>query len=615
MTKIIDPDSLEVAVNATATTEEVEIQTGAKTIKLLHTTGALDDNSPGKNSGVTAKALYSFLKEEWLANSTLRKHRFPIQMIFEGSFILINGWTFLDQQSEDLIRDAGFYVQATDEERACIVSLGSMVSPLSDQGYYQQAAGFSETVVQFDKTGEVNENIEIVGSGGTPDNTSYIKLHLREQGKLYAEYDLITEQGLAGLTYQAYRLPLANATDIKVSETDGNIDSNTPYTNMKVNYLKGNGFTTAAATTYSADDVVQDGNGRWAFCTTGGTVTTPGGGYASFGGTSVWEAYDGEELIGSTYYAFNRVISCGTTGGTVEIHEWAMRQLRKATDINADDTTSVNQRGFGTVNGELAKLLTAFVGDTLKPQPGVLLRDFDANSTNDIIHSPITVDQGLDSEFIPVASSEVSFPFVAAGNFNFSSNLDGQPDVDTVYTAYHDYVTTTTNTDIAVANQSGITADITWSSTTLDHINQNDWLSISGFTDTNSNGIWEVTGAPGAGTMNCTKRDGLTPGEEAASNSITVLQNPFDTPGAVIVTDNSSTDMDGQITAPTIPWDFDYTNNSDGGRTGNADAPITVVAIAKNGATWIEASHTITANVGQNIPVNAADERNYENPT
>jgi len=620
MAKIIDPDSLTVAVNATATTQEVEIQTGAKTIE-LRVAGNLDDNSPGKDSGVTAKALYSFLKEEWLSNTTLRRHRFPIKMIFEGSFIFINGWTPLNQQTQDLLRDAGFLIQSTQEENACIVSLGNMVNPSADQGYYQQESGFTATTTNFDKTGEVNENITIIAPGGSPDLGVYLKLHLREYQKLYAEYNLITEQGLAGLTYQAYRLPLANSDDIKViaqGDDDTYIDgANAPYNGMKLNFLKGNGFETAAVTTYSLEDVIRDTAGRWAFCTTAGTLDAAGvADYTNNGGSAVFQAYDGEELIGSTYYAFNRVITCNNALNT-ETHAWAMRQLRKTTDINANDTTSVPQRGFGSVNGEVAKFLTEFVGDTLKPYPGVLLRGFDTNETNDIVHRPITIDQGLDAEFIPVASSEVSFPFVAAGNFNFSSNLVSQPDVDTVYTVYHNYVRTTTNTDIAISGASGATATIGWSGTTLDHLVTGNWLQVSGFTTTDNNGIWEITGAvdTGANTAACTKRDLLTAvANEVAGDTVTVLQNPFNTPGAVIVTNNSAVAMTGQITGATIAWDFDYTNNSDGGRLPNANAPITLVAIAKDGAEWVEVAHTITAATGQNVAVNAGDERNYENP-
>ena len=106
MTKLFDPDSLNQGT-------EVVLDTGAKTIQLL-VAGNLNDIAPGKTSGVTGQAVYSFLKEEWKTDNALNKFRFPIQMIYEAAFILINGWTFADQTTINLLRDAGFqYVGGT----------------------------------------------------------------------------------------------------------------------------------------------------------------------------------------------------------------------------------------------------------------------------------------------------------------------------------------------------------------------------------------------------------------------------------------------------------------------------------------------------------------------
>lgn len=190
MAKLTDPDSYSVAVNATATTEEIEIQTGTKTVE-LRIAGNLDDTAPGKTSGGTAKSVYSFLKEEWLTNSTLRRFKFPIKMIFEGSFIWINGWAPANAQTRDLFRDAGFEEQVSGNLNACMISLGAFDAPLSDLAYYTQTTGFTAATVDYDKTGEINENVDITGS------TSYFKSFLREQGKLYSEYNLLDEQGLS----------------------------------------------------------------------------------------------------------------------------------------------------------------------------------------------------------------------------------------------------------------------------------------------------------------------------------------------------------------------------------------------------------------------------------
>jgi len=80
------------------------------------------------------------------------------------------------------------------------------------------------------------------------------------------------------------------------------------------------------------------------------------------------------------------------------------------------------------------------------------------------------------------------------------------------------------------------------------------------------------------------------------------------------VEDNSTTPITGQITATSIAFDFDYTNNAQGGRTPNQDADITVIALGKGGARWTEGSFTIGQATGQSFPINAANELVYSNP-
>ncbi|MBU1031504.1 hypothetical protein KKE03_01095 [Patescibacteria group bacterium] len=524
MAKLVDPDSLNQAT-------EVVIDTTGKTIQLL-VAGNLNDDAPGSTSGVTMQAVYSFLKEEWKTDAALNKFKFPIKMFTKTDGQFQNGWDWEDAQTRQLVRDAG-WTEITGDKYAGLISLGNF-DDTGDQGYYLQTTGFDGTTADFDKTGNVNEGIMIYNATGPVDYTDYLKAFLRIQGKLYSEYNLLSEQGISALEPVLYRLPLSNSTDLKVTESDANIDANTPYTGMKINYLKGSGFTTwANSTLYAAGAVVQEASGspkRWFFTPAGGTSS--GTDVQDDSGVTDWEAYDGEESINGVYYAFNRVIT-GNGGTDREIYDWAMRQLRKTSDINADDTPSSNQQGFGTVKGNIAVPLAEYVGDTLKPKGGVLLRGFASASTNNIIHRDITVDGGgLDSEYVPVTSTERPFPTVASGTLEFSANLVSEDDANTKYTMYF-----TTN--------------------------------------------------PGGN---------------------------FDTSSAIIVQDNSSTDITGQITAASINWDFDYTNNAQGGRTPNTDAAVTVVAQGLPGAEWTIATATITASSGQTITVTANDERNYSNP-
>ena len=628
MSKLVDPDDLSYVVDTTAGgSDEIEIQTGAKTIKLLPQ-GTLSDDSPGATSGVTGKCLYSKFKEIWKSDSDLNKHRFPIQMIYEASFVWINGWGPEGDQTRDLFRDAGFK-EVDGRENACMISLGSMDAS-TDQGYYTNVAGLDQTKVNLDKTGEVNENIQTKGTGGTPDNSGYAKLFLREMQKTFAEYDLLAEQGLAALKYEAYRMPLANASDTLkaidndtvIGTTDAGSLSGVKYSELTIDYIAGQLYETAAAQSYSVDDVLQDGAGRWYRCTTAGTVdATDANDLGTMGGSgsAVFEAFPGERQIGADYYAFNRILDVqdvtnGYSARLKEIHSWAQYKCRQASDINDD----VNGDAWGTVYGNIAPVFTGFVGDTMHTAHGVFIDNYDANDKNDLIMWDITVDGGgVDSTTIlPATSTGRSFPYTAAGNINFSSNFVDEVDNTTRYTMYFAYITSTAVTGMKVSGSSGADATLDWTGDAgaLDHLSSGDYLEISGFTtETDNNGLWEITGSPTSNTVTASKVDGVNPVDEATGDAATCKQNPFESPGAVIVDNNAGSDIDGEISAASIGFDFDYTNNNQGGRTANTNADVILVAIAFDGAQYTVVNHTITKTTGQAVAVNAVDELNYEN--
>lgn len=613
MAKIVDPDSLNQGT-------EVVIATGAKTVQLL-IAGNLNDTPPGSTSGVTLQAVYSFLKEEWKTDTALNKFKFPIKMFTKTDGTLQNGWAWADSQTRQLLRDSG-WTETDGDQYAGIISLGSFDED-TDQAYYQQVTGFDASTTNFDKTGNLNESIRIKDQGVT-DYTDYLKVFLRiadgaGAGKLYSSYNLISEQGLSLLEPVLYRLPLANSTDLKIDTSDATIDSATePWQSIRVNYLKGSGFTTHADTTvYAAGAVVQDVNGRWFFTPGGGTSGTDNDlSDGSDGGITDWEAYDGEQQIGTNYYAFNRIIDLSTGTATAQqIYNWAQRQLRKTTDINANNTPSVNQRGFGTVNGNVAVDLLEYVGDTLKTKPGVLIRDFDVNDQNSMVFRDITVGFGLDSEFVPVTSTERTYPFVAAGTISFSTNLVDETDANTKYAMYFTYITTTTGTDISTSGSSGATTTLNWTGTTLDHLATSDYIRISGFSTSAANGTYTVGAVDtGANTAALTKIDGINPADDAGGESVTVLENPFDSAGAIIVDDNDDVDITGEVSSSSVAFTFDYTNNNQGGRTPNTDAAVTVIAQGLPLAEWVQVTSTITQGTGISIAVTANDERNYSNP-
>ena len=550
MAKIVDPDNI-------ARTTDVVYDTTAKTIQIL-ITGAITDDSPGKTSGVTGQCIYSLTKELWKSEADLNKFKFPIKMIYAASFQLINGWSFADQQSMDVIRDAGFQDIINTDDYSCIISLGAIdTTPTAGAPYYANKVGFAEVVNTFDKNLELNENILI--DDGTTDNSDYLKLFLREYSKLYAEYDLHFEQGLTNISYEAYKLPLSNGNDSKIVNDDTFVSGlNDPYQNMTIDFINGQLYETASLTgsltgdgIYAVDDVVQDGDGRWARCTATGTAITAIQSYASFGGTSTWEAFPGEKQVGTLYYAFNRLVDdiVSATKPTVsQAHTFCQWSLRQATDIN----DNVNADAFGIVNGNVAIPLTAFIGDQLYTNPGVYIDNTHADDNSNITYQDITVtaaDQGATGgvdpvTFVPVLSTERNNPFFSSFTLVFSDNLLTEGDGDGTATQFRMYFTNDSAAD-------------------------------------------------------------------------TPAGNDFDTAGAIVVEDATPANITGNITTAGTPYTYQYaydTNIQRGVGSAGKDAPVTVSFQGLDGSEISTAEFTITRSTGLTFTCNTPDELNYNNP-
>lgn len=415
MAKITDPDSL-------AQTTDVVFDTTLKEIE-VKSTGAISGTGSSAQNGVTMQCLYSFAKEEWRTDSNLIKFPFPFDPITAEQFELVNGWDFKDDASRNLMRDAGWAVR--DPGTGNIADMWANITTLgafdagTDQAYFQQSSAGS--AVDFDFAGEVNQAVQIyvdTNADGTPDtdNRAYFKIFLREEGKLFDSYDLITEQaptnelGETKMTYRKYAMPLSNANDLNYVETDANIGANAPYTDIDIEYLVGNNFYTTNVGTYAVDDVVRDGAtpGRWYICTGAGTVDATD--YLDLGtmggaGTATFSPYSGERQIGTNYYAFNVIVD-GNVDGTdanasrYDIYEKVQYSLRQNSDIDS---------GAGTVIGKTADDLLYFVGAELTTQQGVFVDDYLATEVNDYT-------------FYDVGGTARTFPFVAGITFNFDAN-------------------------------------------------------------------------------------------------------------------------------------------------------------------------------------------------
>jgi hypothetical protein len=219
----------------------------------------------------------------------------------------------------------------------------------------------------------VNEAVQIFGDS-TNGNFDYtdgdnFDLYCREQGKTYA-YSNNAQIGAATLTYIVYRFPLSNGTDLKISASDNDISTMTPWTNITVEY-------------FGTDQM---------FDVDGDTINEP--------------------------YRIIIDDSAGTAT-TQQIYEKIQYQLRQSADIDA---------GAGTVNGKVATGLLSFVGDTLVGANGVYIDNLNSNFLNSVDFYDYN---GVVRRYPFVAAGTINFGANAgSGDFKYWMFFNDTPDGD-----------------------------------------------------------------------------------------------------------------------------------------------------------------------------------------
>lgn len=348
MALIIDPDLIRDGT-------ELVIDTTLKTIQLVKTGNLSDD-------GVTLKALYSKLKELWQKQTpgTYRKFPFPMQPITDEQMEFINTWNLKDATTRNLIRTGGWAVKSPSgvsyEEYAGVISLGSIAS--TDQVYFQQEIAGAAT--NFVLTGPVNQAVKVYGdvSNGNFDYRDYLKLFCRVQGKTFSSAQL-SDIGVVIMSYQVFRFPISNATDLKITHSDIQIDANSDGTPDVAPY-------DAMAITWDATgfSVVVDGTAR-----------------------------DFHVLINANNATLEQV------------YEFVQFELRQNLDID---------QGAGDQTGKITNELLQFIGDTLKckmdENGGVFIENIQVIDKNRVV-------------FIDDLGAERQYPYTAILTLKFGDNL------------------------------------------------------------------------------------------------------------------------------------------------------------------------------------------------
>jgi len=397
------------------------------------------------------------------------------------------------------------------------------------------------------------------------DNRSSLTLRLRERtttgnsnARTYSQADLAAA-GETILSNRLFTFGLSNAQDLDITETDANIDANTPYTGMSIIYY-----------------------------------ATP----QSLGGSG--------GLVGGPY-DFGIVITANN-GTNTQVYEWTQRQLRRsAVDADVDTSTKIGRELDG---------LMRFVGPTLEVgsvDGGLSYPNNPDGGGSGVYITGLNSASANDTVYYDNLGVQRAAPLSVAVTLDFNQTLID--DTVAVYTLFFDYTRTRNVTTFAITAPSGPSATFT-STAELSalFVGAGQYIRVRGLTgaDEPMNGIWQVDAETSTSSWDVTRYDG----EDAAavtSTTVDVDEYPIDSPDAIIVNDNVPAAVTGSATADYV-FSFDYSNNTQGGRTGSTDADVQCRAIGQSTAQYTQSSVTTISTTALTIAVTSQQERNFLNP-
>jgi len=466
-------------------------------------------------------------------------------------------------------------------------------------------------------------------------NAMSVQLRIRDadpKGKTF-QTSVLANAGETAVASKVIKFPLSNVADQKIDVTDANVVTD-PWRDVWIRYLDQTYNREVDTTTKRAFGVVIDAGTYSQANGVSATSTTFTSAGLSLGATEALADYAGGTLrihegtdqgdhvisgtptdaagtltivltvaltASETDLSFTVIRSTPLAVSAQNIFERVQYELRQATDINSSADGAV----IGVMTGELASYVGDNVtfGGALSTNPngsdtGVIVEGFDANDTNNMF-------------FVDTVGTTYNYPFVAAGNLNFNSNLTTDTDPD--YWLYFQYTSRTTNSDIDTVSPSGSTYNLTG---TLPNMAVNDYIRISGFAQDANNGLFRVTVETTPSTdYDVIRVDGEAVGTAETNQTVNIDENPYNSPDAIIVDDNLGADITGAASSASIAFDFDYDNNTQGGRTAATDAVCVLKAIGLETGQYVEVlGLTITRSTGLSFTATSPLERNYSNP-
>jgi len=129
------------------------------------------------------------------------------------------------------------------------------------------------------------------------------------------------------------------------------------------------------------------------------------------------------------------------------------------------------------------------------------------------------------------------------------------------------------------------------------------------------NGIYQVTAET---TQNdewaVIRYDGATIVTTTGGDAVDLDEHVIDAPDAIIVEDSGDTPVTGTDPSADVGFSFDYSGNTQGGRTGSTDADVWARAIGQSGAQYTQSAKATISTSALSIAVSSQIERNFLNP-
>jgi len=439
------------------------------------------------------------------------------------------------------------------------------------------------------------------------DFRSYFKIFVREQGKTFSQSEL-ADIGVTQLTYQAYRFPVTNLTDLKITNSDGLINGAT------ISNMTGSGTVVTVTTT-------EDPHGFQV----GDEVTIAGVTPSGFNGTFTIASVP----TSSTFTYSDTETGPYTSGGTV----------------TGADTTNIYDKIDITylrdANDELYNIIgtvsdtTYAVGEVVQEDNGAGSRWFECTTAGSVTGSTGVAQASWGGTAVWTAytgerligTEYYAFSIIIDADTDVGTTASGDATKEQVYEKVQWFLRLNTDVDASggigtAPTVIGETADlllsfvgdtlVTATGVYIDSFNTNDQNAIEFFDYSGTQRLF-----PFVATLTINFNDNLQNDSSAkywVFFTTTTGGNNYGTADALIV-DQTTGSMNGDISAASsVTLNFDYDNNTQGGRTANTDAAVTAVAIGLNTGQYVSTTGTISRSKTNSISLVAPLERNYANP-